>query len=192
MQYHNILLPDFISVHLTGGPVFSTQTASTISGREIRIYDRQYSIQKYRLVGCKLSHDEFARFNSFFRSRMGCAYAFRIKDHADFTIENQIIALADGVSSEFEIYKHYHDDCCSYKRKIVAVREETIKANFDIAKFDIENGVVTTKEILNEGVELALSAEFDVWVRFSSDEFRYSTESDGGILIEDLELVEVI
>ena len=140
MQYHDILLPDFITVHLKGGPVFSTSMASTVSGREIRFYDRQNAIQKYSLVGCRLSQDEFQRFNSFFRARIGCAYAFRIKDHADFRMENQIIAVADGVSKEFEIYKSYEDEACSYRRKIAAVREGSVAADFDIEKIDRENG----------------------------------------------------
>ena len=192
MQYHDILLPDFISVHLKGGPVFSTQSASTISGREIRFYERQNSIQKFHLVGCRLSNNEFQKFNSFFRARIGCAYAFRVKDHADFTIEKQIIAIADGESKEFEIYKLYEDEACSYRRRIAAIRVETIKADFEIEKIDKENGIIHTKQILPKGTALIMSAEFDIWVRFVSDEFRYSSGNDGSILIEDLGLVEVI
>lgn len=192
MQYHDILLPDFITVHLKGGPVFATQAASTISGREVRFYERQNAIQKYALVGCRLSQDEFQRFNSFFRARLGCAYAFRIKDHADFKIENQIIANADGMSKEFEIYKNYEDESCGYRRKISAVREDKMAADFDIERIDRENGIIYTREILESGKSLVISAEFDVWVRFTSDEFRYSSSADGSILIEDLGLVEVI
>jgi uncharacterized protein (TIGR02217 family) len=192
MQYHDILLPDFLSVHLKGGPVFSTVTASTISGREIRSYERQNALQKYSLEGCRLSHDEFQKFNSFFRARMGCAYAFRIRDHADFKIENQVIAITDGVSKEFEIYKSYEDEACSYRRKISAIRADMIEANFDIKNIDREHGVIHTRELLVLGRELLITAEFDVWVRFTSDEFRYSSSMDGSVLIEDLGLVEVI
>ena len=192
MQYHDILLPDFITIHLKGGPVFSTATASTISGREIRVYERQNALQKYSLEGCRLSHDEFQRFNGFFRARLGCAYAFRIRDHADFRIENQIIATADGASQEFEIYKIYEDAACGYRRKIAAIRSDKIDANFNIESIDRENGVIHTKDILASGEALVVTAEFDVWVRFASDEFRYSSSADGSILIEDLGLVEVI
>jgi uncharacterized protein (TIGR02217 family) len=192
MQYHDILLPDSITVHLKGGPGFSTTTASTISGREIRFCERQNAIQKYRLEGCRLSQDEFQRFNSFFRARIGCAYAFRIRDHADFKIENQIIGTADGISKEFEIYKSYEDYVCSYKRKIACLREETIEANFAIEDIDRQNGLIRTQEILEIGKTLIINAEFDVWVRFVSDEFLYSSCADGSILIEDLDLLEVL
>lgn len=192
MQYHDVLLPDFLTVHLKGGPVFATSTASTISGREIRSYERQNAIQKYSLVGCKLSHDEFERFNSFFRARIGCAYAFRIKDHADFKINNQPIAISDGVSKEFELYKSYEDEACNYRRRITAIRGDTLVANFEIENIDRVNGFLNIRDVVPEGVELVISAEFDVWVRFASDEFRYSSASDGSILIEDLYLVEVV
>ena len=192
MQYHDVLLPDFLTIHLKGGPVFSTSTASTVSGREIRAYERQNAIQKYSLVGCRLSHDEFEKFNSFFRARIGCAYAFRIRDHADFKIENQVIAIGDGSAREFEIHKSYEDDACSYRRKISAIREGSIDANFIIETLDKINGIIHMRDIISVGTELIISAEFDVWVRFASDEFRYSSASDGSILIEDLGLVEVI
>jgi len=192
MQYHDVLLPDFLTIHLKGGPVFSTSTASTISGREIRIYERRNAIQKYSLVGCRLSHDEFGRFNSFFRARIGCAYAFRIRDHADFKIENQVIAVGDGVTREFEIYKSYEDDACSYKRKVSAIREESIEANCVIESIDRVNGVIHMRDIIVEGSEIIISAKFDVWVRFGTDEFRYSSTADGSVLIEDLGLVEVV
>jgi len=192
MQYHDVLLPDFLTVHLKGGPVFFTSTASTISGREIRTYERQNSIQKYSLVGCKLSHDEFQRFNSFFRARIGCAYAFRIKDHADFKINNQVIAVGDGVTREFELYKSYEDDACSYRRRISAIRDGTLDSNFEIEHIDRINGILNTRDVMPDGVQLIISAEFDVWVRFASDEFRYSSASDGSLLIEELGLVEVI
>jgi len=192
MQYHDVLLRDFVTVHLKGGPVFFTSTASTISGREIRTYERQNSIQKYSLVGCKLSHDEFQRFNSFFRARIGCAYAFRIKDHADFKINNQVIAVGDGVTREFELYKSYEDDACSYRRRISAIRDGTLDSNFEIEHIDRINGILNTRDVMPDGVQLIISAEFDVWVRFASDEFRYSSASDGSLLIEELGLVEVI
>ena len=192
MQYHDVLLPDFLTIHLKGGPVFSTSTASTISGREIRVCERQNAFQKYVLVGCRLSQDEFSRFNSFFRARLGCAYAFRIRDHADFKIANQVIAIGDGLKREFGIYKSYEDDACDYKRKISSIRDGSIVANHPFESVDRINGVLHMQEIVEEGAELVISAEFDVWVRFVSDEFRYSSELDGSILIEDLELVEVI
>lgn len=192
MQYHDTLLPDFISVHLKGGPVFATTTASTISGREIRAYERQNSIQQYVLEGCRLSHDEFERFNSFFRARTGCAYAFRIKDHADFKIDNQVIAITDGITKEFEIYKTYPDDACSYRRKISGIREGSLQVNCDIARIDEMRGVIYTRDVLPPNKELIITVEFDVWVRFMSDEFSYSARDDGSILIQDLKLIEVI
>jgi len=192
MQYHDILLPDFITVHLKGGPVFATSTASTISGREVRIFERQNSIQKYSLIGCRLSRDEFDRFNSFFRARIGCAYAFRIRDHADFMLENQVISRINEELHEFEIYKTYADDACSYRRKISAIRENTITSNFAIETIDKVNGVIYSRTCPPKNKELVISAEFDVWVRFASDELRYSSSDNGSILIEDLGLLEVI
>ncbi|MEY3197362.1 MAG: hypothetical protein RLZZ59_733 [Pseudomonadota bacterium] len=192
MQTHDILLPSFISIHLRGGPAFATVLASSISGREIRAYDRQYSIQKYNLSGCKLSLEEFERFNCFFRARMGCAYAFRVRDYADYLIDEQVIAVGDGVSSQFEICKTYHDELSSYSRRIYAIREDSVSSNVEVDKIDKIYGFVHTKRPLEKGKELVIKAEFDVWVRFASDEFKYLFCDDGSVLIEELELLEVV
>jgi hypothetical protein len=39
---------------------------------------------------------------------------------------------------------------------------------------------------------LIINAEFDVAVRFCSDEFQYSFCQDGSVIIDELELQEVI
>ena len=174
MQYHDILLPDFISIHLKGGPVFATTMATMISGREIRAYGRQQSMQKYTISGCKLSNDEFERFNSFFRARLGCAYAFRVKDHADFKIENEVLAIGNGAQKSFEIFKKYADEVSHYQRKIVALREQSIIADYEIERLDRESGTIYTTIPVENGKEFAISGEFDIWVRFMSDEFNYS------------------
>jgi uncharacterized protein (TIGR02217 family) len=192
VQFHDILLPKFIAVHLKGGPAFATAMASTISGRELRIYDRQHSLQRYTLSGCRLSIDEFEKFNCFFRARMGRVYAFRVKDYADYVMNNQVIGVGDGVSTQFEIYKTYMDDVCSYTRRIYAIRDSGLIVNSKINRIDKSLGLLHTEEPVPNSEELMITAHFDVWVRFGSDEFGYSVCSDGSILIENLDLIEVV
>lgn len=49
---------------------------------------------------------------------MGKRFSFRLRDYADYTISNQIIAVGDGKTSSFQMFKMYHDDINSYRRKI--------------------------------------------------------------------------
>lgn len=63
VNFHDVILPDFITIYLCGGPVFNTNCAATISGQELRISHLQNATQKYQLLGCKLSSEQFALFN---------------------------------------------------------------------------------------------------------------------------------
>ncbi len=189
-NFHNILLPDFISIHLKGGPAFATSVANSISGREVRVSERRHAIQKYRLSGCRLSHEQFQEFNCFFRARMGVGYGFRIRDHADFKLDASIIG--DGAKKEFELFKTYHDDISSYRRRITAVREEGFLCNSLPSSVDYIRGIIHMEIPPPEGFNIGVSAEFDVIVRFCSDEFKYSFCQDGSIQVEEIDLVEVL
>ena len=46
-NYHNVRLPDFISIHASGGPHFFTKIATTNSARELRLCERDVAICKY-------------------------------------------------------------------------------------------------------------------------------------------------
>ena len=191
-DFHNILLPDFITIHLKGGPCFSTSYVSTISGLETRMSDRIYSIQQYSLAGSRLAPDQFEKFNCFFRSRNGMNCSFRIRDHADYKLENQIITADSSNRFAFTIFKKYDDEISPYFRRIKLIRPESFRLNISPGSVDYVNGIIYMDEPMAENQELIINAEFDVAVRFCSDEFKYSFCQDGSILIDSLELKEVL
>lgn len=189
---HNVIMPDFITIHLRGGPSFATLTASTVSGREVRYYERQTAIHKYTLNGCRLSNSQFQIFNSFFRARLGSAFAFRIKDHADYKIDNQICGIGDGQKQNFELYKIYPDMGQICHRRIFALNSDNLISSHEIKTIDQVEGIISLKDPLPKDENLIITGDFEIWVRFVSDEFRYSTMEDGSILIDDISLIEVI
>jgi uncharacterized protein (TIGR02217 family) len=191
-NFHDILLPEFLNTYLKGGPSFATSCAQSISGREMRIAEREYALQKYNLSGSRINSEQFERFNCFFRCRKGMNYAFRAKDYADFKLENQIIGLPNDRSLSFEIFKKYDDNISTYQRRIRTLRPETVKCNMDVRAIDYINGIIFMNEALKDGQQLIINGEFDVIVRFCSDEFKYSFCQDGSILIDDLALQEVL
>lgn len=191
-NFHDISLPDFIAIHLKGGPSFATSIASSISGREIRISDREYSIQKYSLSGSRVSFEEFSIFNCFFRNRLGKNNGFRAKDYADFKLENQVVGSYSDNSLQCEVVKIYEDSIGGYCRRITTLKPSSVRFNIEVKNIDYINGIITLNKPLAEGENLIINAEFDVAVRFCSDEFKYSFCQDGSILIDELELQEII
>jgi uncharacterized protein (TIGR02217 family) len=191
-NFHDILLPDFIAIHLKGGPNFATSIASSMSGREIRISDREYSIQRYNLSGARLSFEQFNIFNCFFRNRKGKNYSFRAKDYADFQLNNQMLRNQGATTRHVEIFKIYEDNIGGYFRRITTLCPSTIMLNIAVQDIDYINGIITLNRPLAPEENLIINAEFDVAVRFCSDEFKYSFCQDGSVLIDELELQEVI
>lgn len=190
-NFHNVKLPNFISVYSVGGPCFSTLSSITASGRESRIQERSNALQRYIISGCRLSQQQFNEFNSFFRARFGQQYSFRMRDHSDYELKDQIIAVGDGGNQlSFAIFKSYSDEINPYKRRILKLSND---ASINVeGRIDLENGMINLSSPLLRGRSLIINSTFDVTVRFLNDDFKYSLSSDGSILIEDINLMEVL
>lgn len=190
-NFHNVTLPDFIAVHAKGGPSFDTSCALSASGREVRMQARSNAMQHYIISDCRLSIDEFREFNSFFRARCGRQYGFRMRDHLDCVIENQIIRPEDIKDVSIEIYKLYGDDVMPYKRRITKLCPASSFINIK-GTIDCDNGVINLAQPIAHSAKIILNAVFDVAVRFMSDSFKYHLHIDGSVVIDNLELVEII
>lgn len=187
-NFHKVILPDFISIHLQGGPVFSNNIVRTISGREVRFPERSDSYQKYTLKNCRLSSHEFDILNSFFRNRNASLNAFLIKDFSDYKLVNQVLSKYDEEIGAYNIEKSYGDGIFCYNRDILFIEENSFVSNIAPEEIDFEKGLFY-KEKLEENI--TISCQFYIRVRFNSDRLKYSYMDDDSILIDDLELVEI-
>lgn len=196
MSFHDVRLPQYIEIFAIGRSEFSTSTAVSMSGREVRNSDSQIAKRRYSLNNCCLSADQFEVFNSFFQARAGQRFSFRLRDHFDYRVEKQIIAIGDGVSSEFQLQKTYEDAVSPYVRIITKPVLDNIEIWLDDEVFEVESidansGKVNSSNPLKQGVNICASFIFDVPVRFAADSFQYSFSSDGSIKLDDVELIEV-
>lgn len=187
-KFHRVILPNFVSIHLKGGPVFSNKIVTTISGREIRICEREKSYQRYILMNCRLGLTEFEILNGFFRSRQGSLYSFLIKDFADFRLSNQLLSNYDENLLAFRIEKTYPDLLSNYQRPIKYIEEGSFHSNIHPLKVDYNKGLVY---FAKRPDKVHISTNFYVRVRFASDELSYRIEEDGSFSIERMELFEV-
>lgn len=190
-NFHNVILPNFISIHAVGGPVFSTSCVTTGAGRESRMLDHDHGLQQYIISDCRLSQVEFEELNSFFRARRGQQYSFRMRDYADYEIRDQKITQSDESGIVFEIYKEYPDILNPYRRRITMLEQSSVLVNMP-AEVDCDRGVIILPDALRPSQDLCLSAKFDVPVRFTSDVLKYHAHIDGSIIIDEIKLIEVI
>jgi uncharacterized protein (TIGR02217 family) len=195
MNYHDVKIPNFIAICAKGGPCFSTKIASTNSGREIRILEKEYSLQKYTIQNCLLNQNQFNEFNNFFRARFGRLYCFRFKDFADHNVEKMVIAEYPSNVTNFKFQKIYQNENFSYVRNIIRPIYGSLTVCINdieiVVQTDYQNASFTIDGPLRENEKLSISFQYDVNVRFCNDDFSYNYLSDGSIKIENLELVEV-
>ncbi len=197
MNFHDIRMPQFIESFATGRAEFATSCVSTLSGREVRNLDREYSKQKYSIKNCRLSTIEFEQFSAFFRARRGSNFSFRFRDNLDYQATKQLIAKGDGKLQNFQLIKRYEDLISPYSRVItkpVVNSCEFFSGEMGsiAAQVDYNNGIVSLEKPLAEDKVLITNYLFEVEVRFGLDSFEYHYHEDGSIELSEIELLEVI
>ena len=153
--------------------------------------------RKYMLNNCFLSLGQFEIFNSFFIARAGQKYSFRLKDHFDFVVEKQVLAIGTGTETTFQLNKIYSDNVSPHTRKITKPKPQTLSIwnnTEHIVEHSINynSGVVILNAPLEIDHQIIASFEFDVPVRFVNDSFEYSFNIDGTISLDKIEMIEVI
>lgn len=195
MSFHDTRLPEFISIFAVGMPCFSTSIVKTNSGREIRSADHFQHNNKYIIRNCKLSHEQFAIFNGFFRSRLGQKFSFLFKDSADYCIEKQIIGVGDNNQTRFQLFKNYSDEVIPFKKIITHPNIKTLKIwlgeNEIQEGFKVDGSFIIFTDKVTNNIPVIVSLEFDLEVRFNQDNFEYSLSSEGAIALSDIEIIEV-
>jgi uncharacterized protein (TIGR02217 family) len=200
---------------MVGGPEFNTSLVITAGGHEYRNQNWAQSRPRYRMADDLYSKAELADLISFFQNRKGQAEGFRFKDWADFlavtTVGNgqgimlsrdTIAVVPDGSNKNFQLYKKYITTGSSYTRLINKPRPAvtgytgaklykngtllTYGSGSTQVAFDESQGWVTFVTAPAIGDLLTWSGEFDVPVRFATDNFNCQfvayRDSDGEAL----------
>lgn len=199
--------PEGLSYQSRGGPKYSTTITSVRSGAEVRNQNWTYPLHVYDASKENRSHAEMDVLINHFHSCAGMYYGFRFKDWADYrscssassvsiSPLDQTIGLGDDTSTEFQLIKTYVSGTNTRVRKIVKPVDGTVIIAFDdvqqLSGFSVDstNGIVTFDSAPATGVVITAGYEFDVPVRFASDEFVLSWV-DYGTLSTSIPLQEI-
>lgn len=178
MSFDEVRLPEDIERGARGGPSFNTTVAAIDSGFEKRNINWTRERNNWNLGYGIQDKAGYTRITNFFRLRRGRAYGFRFKDWSDFEIMAGNIGTGNNSDTEFQIRKQYTDALRTYNRpiqKIVAGSytvfvnsvEQTEVTNYSI---DLNTGVVTFTSAPGNGLPITITCEFDIPVRFDTDE----------------------
>ncbi len=209
MAFHEVRFPAGISLGATGGPERRTEIVVVGSGAEERNSRWADSKRSYNAgYGIKSAndlHDVIA----FFEERRGRLHGFRWKDWSDYkscapsatpSTGDQALGLGDGVNASFQLVKIYGSSFAPWTRTIAKpVAAAVMVAVGGVAAdplgyvVDTTAGVVTFTEAHIPGSGQAVTAgfEFDVPVRFDTDQFEINLNQIEAGSIPHIPIVEI-
>ena len=106
----------------------------------------------------------------------GMDETFLFRHWSDYRAVDNVIGYGDGSETEYQLYRVYEAGAVTRQRRITRPVAGTVTASVDGAPafltVDTETGVVTFTVAPALGAEIAASFEFDLPVRFDSDELE--------------------
>lgn len=201
--FHDVLFPLAAGFAASGGPERLTEIVELASGREERNSPWADSRRRWDAGPGVRSLDDLAQLTAFFEARRGRLHAFRFRDPVDHkscapsqnpAASDQIIAVGDGVETDFALVKRYGAGETAWTRTIakpvaggVSAAVDGAPAGFTLLadgrlRFDAPPGV---------GANVTAGFLFDTPARFDIDRLEISLEGFAAGEAVNVPLVEV-
>lgn len=190
-NFEEIQFPSDISYGASGGPMFMTDIVTTQSGHEQRNTKWQHARAKYNIASGVKTEEQWQELIAFFRARRGKAIGFRFKDWSDYKAVNQELKHISG--NDYQLVKQYISGSEVIERVITKPVDGTLKLYEDSIlqtkgfSVDYSTGIITTAL---SGI-LTADFEFDVPVRFDTDEMDISIDSFNAGSWSGISLIEI-
>ena len=198
IPFVEVQFPPEISYGSKGGPVFSTDIITTFSGHEQRNINWQEALARYDVGSGIKTEKEWQQLIAFFRARRGRAIGFRYKDWSDYRAVNQLIGTGDDQVYEFQLVKIYNSGSYIYRRAInKPVNNSSCKIYKDGVlqeeeySIDFTTGIVSFDSSISQGERITADFEFDVPVRFDTDQLDLSLDSFACGSWQNIPLIEI-
>jgi len=209
VSFHEVLFPISVALSGSGGPERKTEIVVTGSGREERIARWADSRRKYDAGSGVKTLSELADVLAFFEERRGRLYGFRWRDRIDFQScslgatpgpSDQLIGTGDGVTNTFQLTKTYGGAFAPYVRKItkpvagsvrLAVNGSEVVVGSGV-RVDFTNGLASFITAPVAGATIRAGFQFDVPVRFDTDQLSVDFAAFVAGEIPKIPLVEII
>ena len=206
MAFHEVQFPVNIGRGARGGPERRTQIVTLASGKEERNASWAASRRRYDVSYGIRRADDLAQVTAFFEARNAQLYGFRFKDWADYKScapsatpadTDQQIGTGDGSTTAFQLVKAYSSGAQTWSRTIAKPVAGTVVIAIDGASqasgwsVDTTTGVVTFSTAPASGAVITAGFEFDVPVRFDTDQLDVTLDVEVRGTIASIPLVEV-
>ena len=205
--FHDVRLPQAFSLGATGGPGWRTDVVQLASGREFRNSPWAMSRRRWDIGGAIKSLEDLAELTSFFEARRGRLHGFRFRDASVFssavgdqaiTPTDQLLGFGDGVSTQFQLVKRAISGGEELVRRITRPVTGTVRLALDGTEqmqgwtLDTATGVVTFSIAPEMDVQITAGFEFDMAVRFDSDQLDIAMDAFRAGRIVSAPVIELI
>ena len=205
MAFHEVRFPAQVSFGAAGGPVRKVEIVTLANGFEERNSPWAHARRRYDAGLGLRSLDDLAQVVAFFEARGGQLHGFRWKDWADYKSclpsqepgpADQAIGTGDGTTRAFALSKTYASGAQSYRRPVqkpVAGTVRVMVAGVEVTGFavDAARGVVTLAAPPATGAAVTAGFEFDVPVRFDTDQLVCSVATFRAGEVPQVPVIEV-
>lgn len=203
MAFHDTRLPVSVNRGVKGGPRFKTTVMSLASGFEKRniewsltrgFWDAGYAVQ---------TTEELKVLVDFFYARQGKAHSFRLRDWSDFqvgeaeTTTPQEIGVGTGAQLTFQLEKRYTSGGYTFHRVIAKPTNGTTRVWLGAVEqmsgwsMNYLTGLLTFSSAPLVSVSVKVLTEFDVPVRFDTDDLNITMEMFNNSELPTIPLIEV-
>lgn len=216
MSFEEVQFPTDISYGSQGGPQFSTTISVQAAGHEKRNIDWAQARYTYDVAYGVKDQSLMETLITFFQAMAGRGYGFRYKDHLDYkstasmataigdtdqVCKNTVTGgyVGDGSTTTFQIMKTYSGGAQTRRREITKPVSGTVVVSLDDVSqnasplgwsVDTTTGIITFTTPPGSNVVVKAGYEFDVPVRFDTDEIS-ARWVDYELLTTSVPLVEV-
>lgn len=209
-DFHEVRFPLDVSLGRRGGPGRRTDIVTLASGREHRNARFAHSRRHYDAGLGVRTLDALHAVVAFFEERRGKLYGFRFRDRVDCrsgapsagpTPTDQRIGTGDGATAAFALVKRYGGAHAPYERPIAKPVAGTVRVAVGGVEqaaaalaCDATTGIVTFAPGAIPAAGLAVTAgfEFDVPVRFDTDELDIDLSAFEAGEIPKIPLIEIV
>lgn len=209
-DFHEVRFPLDVALGSRGGPARLTEIVTLASGREHRNARWADSRRRYDAGLGVRTLDALHAVLAFFEERRGRLYGFRFRDRVDhrsgppsraISALDQVLGTGDGAQSAFQLAKTYGTGIAPYRRTLakpvadsVRVAVNGIEASLSAFACDAATGIVTfgPGHVPAPGAVVTAGFEFDVPVRFDTDEIEIDLSAFEAGAIPRIPLVEIV
>lgn len=216
-MFHDVRFPTRFQYGAQASPSFKTMINENSAGYEQRNQLWAQARRKYSYQNALETEEQYAEVLAFFMARRGPAYSFRVKDWFDYRVETGEGVMrgtttdelvGNGSATTFQLSKLYPDTVATFERPIYLPVDQSVYTTdednlvpfevyvnsvlLDPADYTVNylTGVITFDSAPADDATLAWTGQFDVPVRFETDELP-STYQQWNDLQADLRMIEV-